>query len=131
VRHETLTCYNGIKGDGCGQCAACNLRANGLSQYGPIGWGDGGDEAENRAPVTGYFPVALTWACEIREARSQRFCTIRNDRPGRHQPPPGIFSVSQMRSRLRDISSAGLLARLKLLQLLPQFALQRQRFLRF
>ncbi len=33
VRHETLTCYNGIKGDGCGQCAACNLRANGLSQY--------------------------------------------------------------------------------------------------
>ena len=33
VRQETLTCYNGIKGDGCGQCAACNLRANGLNQY--------------------------------------------------------------------------------------------------
>ncbi|HHU6860006.1 TPA: 7-cyano-7-deazaguanine synthase QueC [Klebsiella pneumoniae] len=33
VRRETLTCYNGIKGDGCGQCAACNLRANGLNQY--------------------------------------------------------------------------------------------------
>ena len=33
VRHETLTCYNGIKGDGCGQCASCNLRANGLRQY--------------------------------------------------------------------------------------------------
>ena len=33
VRHETLTCYNGIKGDGCGQCAACNLRANGLNHY--------------------------------------------------------------------------------------------------
>ena len=30
---ETLTCYNGIKGDGCGQCAACNLRANGLNHY--------------------------------------------------------------------------------------------------
>ena len=33
VRSETLTCYNGIKGDGCGQCAACNLRANGLNHY--------------------------------------------------------------------------------------------------
>ena len=33
VRRETLPCYNGIKGDGCGQCAACNLRANGLNQY--------------------------------------------------------------------------------------------------
>ncbi|WP_312816564.1 7-cyano-7-deazaguanine synthase QueC [Atlantibacter subterraneus] len=33
VRNETLTCYNGIKGDGCGECAACNLRANGLNQY--------------------------------------------------------------------------------------------------
>nr|WP_113864763.1 7-cyano-7-deazaguanine synthase QueC [Brenneria salicis]NMN92345.1 7-cyano-7-deazaguanine synthase [Brenneria salicis ATCC 15712 = DSM 30166]RBP67685.1 preQ(0) biosynthesis protein QueC [Brenneria salicis ATCC 15712 = DSM 30166]RLM32344.1 7-cyano-7-deazaguanine synthase QueC [Brenneria salicis ATCC 15712 = DSM 30166] len=33
VRYHTLTCYNGIKGDGCGQCAACHLRANGLKQY--------------------------------------------------------------------------------------------------
>lgn len=33
VRNETLTCYNGIKGDGCGECAACHLRSNGLNQY--------------------------------------------------------------------------------------------------
>ncbi|HGM6859657.1 TPA: 7-cyano-7-deazaguanine synthase QueC [Serratia rubidaea] len=33
VRQQTLTCYNGIKGDGCGECAACHLRANGLQQY--------------------------------------------------------------------------------------------------
>ncbi|RLM27772.1 7-cyano-7-deazaguanine synthase QueC [Brenneria alni] len=33
VRHHTLTCYNGIKGDGCGHCAACHLRAKGLEQY--------------------------------------------------------------------------------------------------
>ncbi|KAA9000058.1 7-cyano-7-deazaguanine synthase QueC [Affinibrenneria salicis] len=33
VRHHTLTCYNGIKGEGCGECAACHLRANGLSEY--------------------------------------------------------------------------------------------------
>ncbi|KHN54015.1 7-cyano-7-deazaguanine synthase QueC [Pectobacterium fontis] len=33
VRYHTLTCYNGVKGDGCGQCAACHLRANGLAQY--------------------------------------------------------------------------------------------------
>ncbi|GAK25258.1 7-cyano-7-deazaguanine synthase QueC [Serratia liquefaciens] len=33
IRQETLTCYSGIKGDGCGECAACHLRANGLTQY--------------------------------------------------------------------------------------------------
>lgn len=33
VRKQTLTCYNGIQGDGCGECAACHLRANGLQQY--------------------------------------------------------------------------------------------------
>lgn len=33
VRHNTLTCYNGIKGDGCASCASCHLRANGLRQY--------------------------------------------------------------------------------------------------
>ena len=33
VREHTLTCYNGIQGDGCGECAACHLRANGLQAY--------------------------------------------------------------------------------------------------
>lgn len=33
VRYETLTCYNGIKGDGCGKCPACKLRRSGLEQY--------------------------------------------------------------------------------------------------
>lgn len=33
VRNNTLTCYNGIKGDGCGHCAACYLRARGLQHY--------------------------------------------------------------------------------------------------
>lgn len=33
VRHQTLTCYNGIAGDGCGECAACHLRAKGLEEY--------------------------------------------------------------------------------------------------
>ena len=33
VRHNTLTCYNGIQGDGCGQCAACHLRERGLHGY--------------------------------------------------------------------------------------------------
>ncbi|GKX54042.1 7-cyano-7-deazaguanine synthase [Leminorella grimontii] len=33
VRQHTLTCYNGIQGDGCGECPACRLRANGLNQY--------------------------------------------------------------------------------------------------
>lgn len=33
IRHHSLTCYNGIIGEGCGHCAACELRANGLQQY--------------------------------------------------------------------------------------------------
>jgi 7-cyano-7-deazaguanine synthase len=33
VRNETLTCYNGIIGDGCGDCPSCELRANGLNHY--------------------------------------------------------------------------------------------------
>ncbi len=33
IREETLTCYNGIKADGCGECPACKLRNKGLEQY--------------------------------------------------------------------------------------------------
>lgn len=33
VREQTLTCYNGIVGVGCGQCPACKLRQNGLDIY--------------------------------------------------------------------------------------------------
>lgn len=33
VRTKTLTCYNGIIGDGCGSCPACELRRNGYENY--------------------------------------------------------------------------------------------------
>lgn len=33
VRNKTLTCYNGIIGDGCGDCPACKLRRRGLERY--------------------------------------------------------------------------------------------------
>ena len=33
VKNETVTCYNGIPGAGCGQCPACVLRARGLKEY--------------------------------------------------------------------------------------------------
>ncbi|NDV81910.1 7-cyano-7-deazaguanine synthase QueC [Bacteroides sp. 51] len=33
VRNDTLTCYNGIIGDGCGDCPACKLRKQGLETY--------------------------------------------------------------------------------------------------
>lgn len=33
VKDMTLTCYNGIKGDGCGNCPACKLRKKGLEAY--------------------------------------------------------------------------------------------------
>ena len=33
VKHNTLTCYNGIMAEGCGECPACTLRNEGLRQY--------------------------------------------------------------------------------------------------
>ncbi|RXJ73910.1 7-cyano-7-deazaguanine synthase QueC [Veronia nyctiphanis] len=33
VREETLTCYNGVIGSGCGDCPACTLRQRGLDDY--------------------------------------------------------------------------------------------------
>lgn len=33
VRERTLTCYNGIVADGCGECPACLLRRKGLEAY--------------------------------------------------------------------------------------------------
>ncbi|WP_438503603.1 7-cyano-7-deazaguanine synthase QueC [Ectobacillus ponti] len=33
VREKTLTCYNGVMGDGCGECPACKLRKAGLDKY--------------------------------------------------------------------------------------------------
>ena len=33
IRTDTLTCYNGVQGDGCGHCPACTLRREGLEKY--------------------------------------------------------------------------------------------------
>lgn len=33
VRERTLTCYNGVIGDGCGECPACKLRRAGMESY--------------------------------------------------------------------------------------------------
>jgi len=33
IREKTLTCYNGIIADGCGECPACKLRKKGLENY--------------------------------------------------------------------------------------------------
>lgn len=33
VRDMTLTCYNGIKGDGCGNCPSCKLRRRGYEEF--------------------------------------------------------------------------------------------------
>lgn len=33
IREHTLTCYNGVIGSGCGDCAACELRAKGLHYF--------------------------------------------------------------------------------------------------
>ena len=33
VRDKTLTCYNGVIGEGCGNCPACKLRKKGFDSY--------------------------------------------------------------------------------------------------
>ena len=33
IKNKTLTCYNGIIGDGCGECPACKLRLKGYEEY--------------------------------------------------------------------------------------------------
>ncbi len=33
IKNETLTCYNGIVGDGCMECPACKLRKKGYDEY--------------------------------------------------------------------------------------------------
>ena len=33
IRDNTLTCYNGFLGDGCGKCPSCKLRNEGLQKY--------------------------------------------------------------------------------------------------
>jgi 7-cyano-7-deazaguanine synthase len=33
IREKTLTCYNGVIGDGCGECPSCVLRNKGLHDY--------------------------------------------------------------------------------------------------
>ena len=33
IKNETVTCYNGIPGAGCGKCPACRLRARGLEEF--------------------------------------------------------------------------------------------------
>lgn len=33
IQKETLTCYNGIIADGCGECPSCKLRNAGLTKY--------------------------------------------------------------------------------------------------
>ena len=33
VRDKTLTCYNGIKGNGCGNCPSCKLRRKGYEEF--------------------------------------------------------------------------------------------------
>ena len=33
IENGTLTCYNGIPGDGCGRCPACKLRRRGYREF--------------------------------------------------------------------------------------------------
>ncbi|WP_255363200.1 7-cyano-7-deazaguanine synthase QueC [Cellulosilyticum sp. I15G10I2] len=33
IKEETLTCYNGLKGRGCGECPACKLREKGYLEF--------------------------------------------------------------------------------------------------
>jgi 7-cyano-7-deazaguanine synthase len=33
VKNQTVTCYNGVPGSGCGECPSCKLRNKGLQKY--------------------------------------------------------------------------------------------------
>ncbi len=33
VKEKTLTCYNGVRGDGCGHCPSCTLRRKGYEEF--------------------------------------------------------------------------------------------------
>ena len=33
IKDQTITCYNGIKGEGCGNCPSCKLRNRGFLKY--------------------------------------------------------------------------------------------------
>ena len=33
IRNETVTCYNGVPGEGCGKCPACRLRRRGYREF--------------------------------------------------------------------------------------------------
>ena len=33
IYNKTLTCYNGVLGEGCGNCPACHLRRRGYESY--------------------------------------------------------------------------------------------------
>lgn len=33
IKEQTVTCYEGIEGDGCGKCPSCELRLKGLQEY--------------------------------------------------------------------------------------------------
>lgn len=33
IKNDTLTCYKGVAGEGCGECPACKLRKKGHEQY--------------------------------------------------------------------------------------------------
>ncbi|WP_454870690.1 7-cyano-7-deazaguanine synthase QueC [Pseudomonas lini] len=48
IRDHTLSCYNGIKGYGCTNCDACNLRAKGLKAF-----------MENRTEITNSLQIKL------------------------------------------------------------------------
>ena len=37
IANETVTCYNGIPGPGCGKCPACQLRNRGLTEFEAMG----------------------------------------------------------------------------------------------
>ncbi len=105
VREETLTCYNGIKGDGCGHCAACNLRANGLNHY-----------LSNKAAVMAAMKQNRVKVIVLPDGGARALS-------GRRYSP---WSISPGRTSSTPSDSEALLHHL--FQLFTQFAFQRQRF---
>ncbi len=107
VRQQTLTCYNGIAGDGCGACPACDLRGRGLQQYladkagvtarlhQKPGWARKADAEPASRPCLGYNPRLLQPAVtKMHYPINEIFQTIQGrglHRPARHlRSPAGL-----------------------------------------
>ena len=66
IRDETVTCYNGVPGDGCGKCPSCKLRNRGLREYLKA---KATGEGEELRPSSGRAAKGTRHSCRVRRGK--------------------------------------------------------------